>query len=149
MKLTSIIKNPELKNAGAAKYRYSIKFKGERKAIEVEGHMGCVHAIVEGLITRKMMTEKELHEIRACASYHLLIDVSDVKTDDEIKSMLIEAGWKNRYSLKHKIKDDKKVFIICREWVTKRVDKLIAGVSEFCTVERIHAPMEEVNTLAE
>lgn len=143
MKLTDIVKNPELKNAGIGKYRYSIKFKGDRKPIEVDGHMGAVHTIVDGLLNKKMMTVKQLHEIRACASYHLLVEVTDLKSDDEIKQTLVKAGWKNRYSLKHKIHENNRIHVVCREWVTKRVDKLIAGVSDFCTVTRIQTPEDE------
>jgi hypothetical protein len=143
MKLTDIVKNPELKSIGTGKYHYLVKFKGDKKSSKVNGHMNVVHDIVEGLLTRKMVTIKFLNELKACASYHLLVEVTDLKDDDVIKSMLAQAGWQNRYSVKHKFTVDDKTYIICREWVKRRVDILIKGVSDFCKVESVQLEISE------
>lgn len=138
MKLTEIIQNPSLNSKGIIKYHYQIKFKDEStKPVVVEGHMNAIYVIVNKLLQKELMNEQELHQLRACSSYHLLIDVTNLKNDTEIKNKLIEARWKNRYSLKHKINHNKKIYIICREWTVKRVDKFIEQVSKFCIINRL------------
>ena len=148
MKLTDVARDPSLKSSGNPGYKYSVKIKGEKKAKMVNGHMGAVFEIVEGILKNKLMTEQELLNIRASASYHLLMEVTDLADDGAIKDALASAGWSKRYNIKRKIEIEGEVsgkavtrkYIVCREWVTKRIDKLIAGTSHVCKVERIEQP---------
>lgn len=153
MKLTSIVENPSLKNIQRGKYRYSLRFKGDRKPHVYTGHMDLVHALIKGLLEKGMMSEEDISATRAAGSYLLTVEVTDCKDDEEIKSLLHKSGLKTRYSVKHKVNFNNQVFIVCREWTAKRVDKLITATKDFCTVERLESPentdIDEVDTYVE
>lgn len=142
MKLSSIAKDPSLKNIGKPGYKYSLNFKDNSKKVETFGHMSTVFELVKGLLERKLMTADELMQLKAISGYHFMIEVTDYKDDDAIKAELVNVKWNARYSLsdKYRIKFDNKEYILVREWTAQRIDKLIKLVENFCKVSRISGP---------
>ena len=135
MKLTAINANPSLKSSNKKSFSYDVTIAPAKKATTFSSMVEAVHHITSTLLEKKKLTVEELNKLNPISSYELLLEVTDVKDDEQIKKLLKEIKWNGRYSMKLKVSHDKKQFLVCREWTEDRLKKL-AGKLDGVTVTK-------------
>lgn len=126
MKLTSIIADPSLvKSSSKSKYSYKIQF--QKKETVCGSHVDSVINVLRLLAESEIINLEELENTERLAGFHLLLDVTDLGSEDQIKKMITDQipKYKNRYAISSSltVKDTK--YIVCREWTCERVDKFM------------------------
>lgn len=126
MKLTTLVANPELaKSTSKSSYQYEVLFNN--KKVVCSSHIDTVITVLKLLAESKLIDLSDIEENERMAGFHLVLDVSDIKTSEEIVKMIESSipKYKSRYQVKKFLTVGNSKYIVCNQWIPKRVDDFV------------------------
>jgi hypothetical protein len=133
MKLSTIASDPSLaKSNSRSKYSYIIRFN--KKEYVCGSHVETVTQILRLLAESKFVNLDDIEETERLAGFPLLISVTDLGTEENVKKLIAESipKYKNRYAISAMLTVNEEKWIVCREWTCERVDKFVSKFTDLC-----------------